>query len=700
MAVLETIRKKGGVIVSIVIGLALMAFILGDFLPGGRRGGGARNYDIAGIDGRKLSLQEYEQKIEEVTNFYKQNTGQSNVDERTMDMIREQAWQVMTSEVIMNREYELTGMTVSSDEFFDLIQGANPNPRIRQYFSDPQTGEFNRSALINFLKNKNSDVNASREWAVLEKELLNERYAQKFSGIVSKGLYAPTFMVENENSEVNRKVDFDYIVKSYSTVPDSAVTVTNADIKKYYAENKKTWEQTASRDIEYVVFNLVPSVEDRKDADDWMEKIKPEFEKAENPFQFVSLNSNIPSDNRFLTREQLPVQVAELYDAALGAMTGPYQEGEALKLVRLANIENRPDSIKVRQIVIMPKQQTQQAVQDAITLTDSIKTAIEGGANFTALALKYSADPSVAATNGDIGWIQEADMQAGSMALSLFDLKKGGVMKMESPQGLFVAQVTERGKEVKKVQIATLQHNIIPSSKTEQIIYSQASKFAIENRTEAKFDEVVISQGLNKRVATYLGENDRQIPGLSSGRAIVRWTYEAKRGDVSDVFSLDEAYVVAVLKTIRKKGVAPLEQVASEIKLTLLRQKKAEVIAATLSDAAKKAQSFSDLALNLGLPVESASAITFSSFSIPNAGIEPKLIATAASMSEGNISQPVEGANGVYLLTVKQIIDPEEGAIDQAKERLLATYGNRSMSESMQALRKAANVEDMRSKFY
>ncbi|MDR2038187.1 MAG: SurA N-terminal domain-containing protein [Bacteroidales bacterium] len=696
MAVLETIRNKGGVIVSVVIGAALVAFILGDFIPRN----GSRNSDVAEVGKKKLTYQDYEQRIAEMTNRYQQSTGQSSLDERMMDMVREQAWQFMISGVVAEQEYEKIGLTVSPEELFDLVQGANPDPMIRQIpdFTDPQTGAFSRSRLMEFLKNKNLYPDAARQWVILEKELMNNRYAQKYDNLVSRGIYAPGFMVNNENLEVNKKVDFDFMVKQYSSVPDSAVKVNNTDLKKYYDENKGQWQQDASRDIEYVVFNIVPSDEDRAAADQWIEKIKPDFEKAENPQQFVNLNSHVPFDSKFYTQEQLPVQVTSIFNADMEEVIGPYQEGEALKLARLAKIENRPDSVKVRQIVIMPKQQTQEAAMEAVNLADSIKNAIEGGANFTTLALKYSSDPSVSATNGDIGWIHEIDVQAGSMADQLFSMKKGEVTKMESPQGLFIAQVTERGKEVKKVQVAILQYNILPSPRTEQLLYAQASKFAIENRTEAKFDEA--SQQLSKRVATYLGENDRQIPGLSSGRQIIRWAYEAKKGTVSDVFTLDDAYVVAVLKNIRKEGIAPFEQVVAEITVTVQKQKKAQQISATLSDAAKNAQSFSEMALGLGIPVESASEITFSSFSVPSAGIEPKLIAAATTLPEGNISQPVEGANGVYLVTVKQITEPEEGMVGEAKNRLLSTYRNRSASESLQALRKAANIKDMRSKFY
>ncbi len=698
MAVLEDIRKKGGIIVSVVIGIALLAFIIGDFLPGR----GSRNFDIAKIGGKTLELQDYENKINEMSNMYKQNTRQNNIDEQTMDMLREQAWQMLISETVMNQEYEHVGLTVSPEELFDMIQGPNPNARVREYFTNPQTGEFDRSMLINFLKNKNSDANAAAEWSMLEKSLLQERYIQKFNGLLAKGMFVPDFMAENENLEINRKVDFDYIVKRYNTVADSAVKVTNGDLKKYYEAHKKQWEQNTSRDIEYIVFNIVPSDDDRAAANAWIEKIKPEFEKAEDPIQFVKLNSKVPSDSRFMTKEQLPVQAAELFDAEIGATAGPYQEGEALRLVRSVKSENRPDSVKVRQIALMPKQQTQQAVDAVKTVADSIKKAIEGGADFSALALKYSADPSVSTTKGDIGWVRESEMQVNTMSETLFGMKKNevAVMPIDNSPGVFIVQVTEKGKEVKKIQIATLQYDILPSSRTEQILYSQASKFAIENRTAKLFDETAASQSLNKRVASYLGENDRQIPGLSSARQIVRWAYEAKIGAVSDVFTLENSYVVAILKNIRKKGIAPFEQVASEIDITVRREKKAEQIAASLSESIKNAQSFSDMAVSLNLPVETASGIAFSAFSVPGVGVEPELIAAATVTPEGKISQPVDGITGVYVLTVKQITEPEAGAVEQAKERLSTTYANRSMSESMQALRKAADVNDMRSKFY
>jgi len=697
MAVLEDIRKKGGIIITVVIGLALFAFVLGDFIPGGGR---TRNFDVLKVGGQTLSVHAYEAKIEDVTNRFRQQFGQSNFDDRMRDMIHEEAWRVLIGETIMQQQYEKTGLTVSPEELMEMITGLNPDPRIRQYFTDPQTGEFNRSALMFFLREERvRNPAAAAEWNMLEKFILDDRHMQKYNTLVGKGIFVPDFLAENENQENNRNVDFDFIVQRYTSIHDSLITVSNDELKAYYKKNRQQWEQTATRDIEYVVFNIAPSDEDRAAAQTWIDNIKPDFEAADDAIQFARLNSRASIDTRFQTREQLPIQVADLFDEEVGAVVGPYQEGEALKLVRLARVENRPDSVKVRQIVILPNEQTQASYREAVVLADSIKTAVEKGANFVSLAVKYSADPDVAFNNGDLGWMQESDIPAGSMD-NLFELKRGELTTMESGQAVFVLQVTERGREARKVQIATLQYNIVPSTRTEQIIYAQASKFAIENRTEKQFDETAAAQNLFKRPATFLGENDRQIPGLTAARQIIRWAHEAKLGQVSDVITVDDAYVVAIVKNIRKKGFAPINDVVSEMDFAIRREKKAALISEQLSEAIRNAQSFSDLALNLNLPVESATNVTFSAFSIPSAGIEPQLIAAATSIDEGNISQPVEGINGVFVFTVTQVAEPEETGVEQARERLGITFTNRSMSESMQALREAANIVDMRSKFY
>jgi len=692
MTVLGFIRKRGEIIV-IVIGVALFAFVIGDFIPGV----GTRNFDIAKVAGETLSWQQFEMKIEEVSNMYQQQFGQ--LDDPMRDMVHDQAWHLLINETIMQQSFEKIGLKVSPEELWDVITGFNPPAIIRREFSNPETGEFDRSWLMNFLRFKDTDPNSAAIWNILEKRILDDQILQKYNTLVGRGVFVPDFLAENENSEINRQFSFDFIVQSYFSVHDSLINVSNNDLRDFYRRNQNRWEQTASRDIEFVVFNVVPSAEDHAAAQAWIERVKPEFEEAENPFQFIRLNTRTPADTRFLTREQIPLQATDLFDEPVGSMVGPYQEGESWKLIRLVKSENRPDSVRVRQIVILPGEQTQSSYAEAIARADSIKTAIERGADFTRLAAQYSADPAVAINNGDIGWIHEMSVQ-GSMMESLFDMSRGDISAFDTGQTIFVIQVTERGREVKKVQLATLQHDILPSTRTDQIIYSQASKFAIENRTERQFDETAAAQNLFKRQVGNIGENDRQLPGLTSARPVVRWAFGAKQGAVSDVFTLDNMYVVAVLKNIRKKGVAPINDIASEINYDLRREKKGEIIASQFSEAVRNAQTFSELAFNMNLPVESASAITFSSFSVPGAGIEPQLIGAVAGTDEGVISNPVAGMNGVFLFIVTQIDEPNEVGFEFARERLKVTLYNRSTSEPMQALRNSLNIEDMRSKFY
>jgi peptidyl-prolyl cis-trans isomerase D len=693
MTVLGLIRKRGAIIV-VVVGLALFAFVVGDFVPGM---GGSRSLDVAKIGGKTVSLPEFSEKVEEMTRRYQQQFG--HLDNQLTDMAHDQAWNTLVNETLMQQAYERLGLKVSSEELWDVITGFNPPAIIRQSFSDQQTGAFNRAGLIEFLRFKDSDPQAAAEWAMVERFVLEDILIQKYNAIVGRGLFVPDFVAQNENLENGKQVDFDFIVQSHFSINDSLINVSSKDIKDFYNKHKSRWEQQASRDIEFVVFNITPSIDDHIAAQQWIERILPAFEEAEDPFQFIHLNTIATADRRFMTAEELPLQLVELFEQPIGSMVGPYQDGESWKISRLVKSEARPDSIRMRQIVIEPSERTQIAYLMANTLADSIKTALDGGADFSTLALKYSADPNVMTNSGDIGWVHESRLQ-GTVMEPAFELARNEVLLAQAGQHIFVAQVTERGVGEKKVQIATLQHDIRASDRTIQMIFSQASKFAMENRSERQFDETAAAQNLVKRVASNIGENDRNLPALPSARSVIRWAFEAKRGEVSDVFSIDDMYVVAILKNARKKGNASLKDVTEQISFEVRLEKKAEIIAAQLSEAAKNAQTFSELAFSLNLPVQSAPAVTFASFSVPGAGIEPQLIGASFASAEGTISKPVNGVNGVYLFNVTQINEPDDIAIEMARERLRMTLNNRSASEPLQAIRNATKIEDMRSKFY
>ncbi|NJK95081.1 MAG: peptidylprolyl isomerase [Bacteroidales bacterium] len=529
-----------------------------------------------------------------------------------------------------------------------------------------------------------------------------DRGYTKYTNLIRKGLYVPKFLAKNDFIETNEKVDLGFIVKRYSEISDSAVKITTGDLKEYYNSHKYLFEQTPSRDIEYVTFDIKPSKEDYKAASDYINKMKDEFSTVEDPKQYVNSNSDISFDNKNYTASQLSDSVSKfMFSASEGAVYGPYFENETYKLARLVKVSNIPDSVKARHILVVPNENSQAAVTQAKTRADSIKNALDKGANFEELALKFSADKGSAVMGGDLGWFGEGRM-VPAFNDAAFSMKKGEYRLVESEYGYHIIQVTDRGPESKKVQVAFLARTVSASNATNQAIYSSASKFASQNRTQEQFNKTInASNGsLVKKLASSITLNDKFIAGLEQPRELVRWAYNASKGEVSEVISLQNAFVVAVVAEIRKDKYATLEQVRPEVELAVRKQKKAELLAGQISKQMEGVKDIQDLGNKLNTNVETASAISFSSFSIGSAGIEPKLIATAVSIKPNELSKPIEGNNGVYVAYVTAKIPAEGTDYSQSKMKLNYTIQSRSGYETLETIKKLSNIEDKRGNFY
>ena len=294
MSTLQTLRDKAGVLVAIIIGLALLAFVLSDFIGKGTGGRSKKYFEIAEIAGKSITYQDFEKKINKLTEIYKLS-GNGIIDESTSETIREQSWQQLIRENILDNEYKELGLGVCNEELFDLIQGDNPHLFIRQMFTDPQTGRMNKPALINFLKNMDNDPTQKAYWLFMEDEILNDRYSTKYTNLIRKGLYPTHNQAAIEFNESNKKVDFNYFVERFNTISDSAVTVNSKDLEKYYKEHKDDYKQSPARTIEYVIFSVEPSEADISESEKWINGIKSEFEEAEDVKEFV----NLTADTRF-----------------------------------------------------------------------------------------------------------------------------------------------------------------------------------------------------------------------------------------------------------------------------------------------------------------------------------------------------------------------------------------------------------------
>ncbi len=703
MATLETIRNRAGILIAIVIGLALLAFILGDLLGGGNTMFMSRQMEIGKIAGTSVSVNEYQQKIEELAEIYKLNSGQRTLDAATMEDLQDQTWNLMVQQTILNKQLEKLGLAVTPEEVFEMVQGENPHPTIRQMFTNPETGEFNKAYVLQFLKAMSQgQVGEQREfWLYLEKEIIRERKLTKYNNLIKKGMYATSLEAKNEFVNTNKKYSLGYVMRRFTEIPDSLVTVTDKDLKKYYGEHKNNYEQEASVDLEYVAFEVLPSEEDYTLAQEWINDIQDEFATARDDQQFVNLNSDVPFDNKNYKKGELPETIDEfMFTAEVGDIYGPYLENDAYKLSKLSEINFIPDSVRARHILIAPEQQDPDAMQRAVNRADSLRELISEGAGFAELARQYSDDGS-AGEGGDLGWFTEGEMVQPFNDF-VFNGDKGDIEVVETRFGAHVIEIIDQSAEVKKVKVATIVHNVEPSDETYQEIYSLAGEFAVNTNTAKEFDEAVDAMGVVKKYAYNLRENDRQITGLESPRELIRWAFTtAEEGDISDIYEFDNKFVIAKVAAVREEGYAPLESIRDEVRLNVIKEKKADIIAEEMNNVLANANTIDDVGQELAIPVEYVENVTFASTSISGIGAEPKILGFAEEIEINTPSSPIKGNNGVYIIQVSGVTEvevPENLSAD--KRRLASRYSMRANYEAFEALREASNVIDKRSRFY
>eukprot|EP01029_Cantina_marsupialis_P008783 TRINITY_DN2064_c0_g2_i2.p1 TRINITY_DN2064_c0_g2~~TRINITY_DN2064_c0_g2_i2.p1 ORF type:complete len:708 (-),score=154.54 TRINITY_DN2064_c0_g2_i2:25196-27319(-) len=707
MATLQKIRNRG-VFIGIIIGGALFAFIAGDALKsGGSLLTNSRN-EMAEIAGESVNIRDFQKRFNHNLEVTKLMSGQSSIPSEQIERLREQEWQQMVQEMVMNREYDELGITVSSDELFDMIQGRNIDPTIRQLFQG-QDGSFNKDLVVARLKQLIAAPDGTPEktyWLNIEKMMTTQRTMAKYNSLIQKGLYMPNALVKDLTKMGSKKVDFNYVVKSYNTIADSTITVSDSEIKAYYSEHKDLFKQSESRRIDYVPFLVEPSTDDYKATEKDIADMKADFASETNNVQFVELNADTDFNPYYFKKDELTN--AELntfaFEAKKGDIFGPYFENEAYKLAKVNEIKMLADSVKARHILIRPVNGDFKAAE---AKADSLKALLQKGARFDDMAKTNSDDQGSAVNGGDLGWFTQGRMvQAFNDAA--FDSKKNEIKVVMTQFGAHVLQVTNMSKAVKKVQLAVIDRKVEASNKTIQTAYAQARTFAGNNLERDAFFKAISDQNLQRRTAN-LKRDTKNIPGLENSRELVRAAYQTEdmetvllNNDKSAVFEFGDKFVVAVLSDIKEEGYSSVNDVAGTIKREIRKDKKAEKMIAELAKSSQGAQSLLSVAQKENLEVKTATGISFQSFQVPGAGIEPNVISTAAMLEKGKISSPVKGNQGVYVMLITSETKDEvtEETVEAFKTRLEQNYQYRTNYQAYQALKENANVVDKRYKFY
>lgn len=707
MATLQKIRNRG-VLIGIIIGGALFAFIAGDALKsGGSLLTNSRN-EMAEIAGESINYFDFEKRFKQSLEVNKMMSGQSSVPSEQVERLREQVWQQMVQEFVMTPEYEELGITISSDELFDMVQGRNIDPTVRQLFQN-ENGLIDKDQVRATLKQLTSapDGTPQKEyWLNIEEVISTQRTLAKYNSLIQKGLYMPSALIKDIANKGSKKVDFNFVVKNYNLIADSTVTVTDAEINEYYNNHTDLFKQSESRKIEFIPFEVEPSTEDYKATEKWITDLKEDFTTEANNLQFVELNGDSDFNAFYFKKDELTnLEVGEFaFSAKKDDVYGPYFENEMYKLAKVNEIKMMSDSVKARHILIRPTNNDFAAAQ---AKADSLKAIIESGVRFADVAKDNSDDSGSAVNGGDLGWFTQGRM-VQPFNDAAFNSKRNEVKVILTQFGAHVIQVTNMSNAVKKVQLAILDRKVEASQATTQAAYARARTFAGNNMAKADFLKNSAAENLSRRTAL-LKRDTKLVPGLENSRELVRSAYKTEDSetlllnhDGSAVFEFGNKFVVAVLSVIKEEGMSTVQENLATIKREVRRDKKAEMIIAEMKKNSVGAQSLLSVAQKENLEVKTATGISFQSFQIPGAGIEPNVISTAAMVEKGKLSSPVKGNQGVYMLLVTNETTDEvtETTVDAFKTRLEQGYQYRTNYQAFQALRENADVVDKRYKFY
>lgn len=690
MAVIGKIREKSALLM-IIIGVAMLAFILGDLFQSGQSFFGGDN-SVGEIGGDNISAIDFNNQYEiAISRWEMQN--KSAATEEIRESLLEQVWNDIVREKVVVSQINELGIAVSPQELFDMIQGNDPHPQVKQAFSNPQTGEFNPAQVLQFLKSlETMPVENKNQWLLFEDGIQKERVSSKYFNLIKKGFYAPTAFAKRTQQEQEEKRSISFVAKRYNLVADSTISVTEEEKLAYYKEHKNEYKQDASRTIEYVKFDVTPSTVDIEETKKWITDAAVEFKSSTNDSAYVMFNSDVPFDANFYSKNNMPyVADSNFFSSEVGTTVGPFEEGNALVVAKLTGVKMVPDSVKARHILL---KSTEPGDSTAYFKLDSIKNVIQKGGKFDEIAKTTSEDVGSAIEGGDLGWFKEGQM-VPEFNDACFNGKKGDLTIVKTQFGFHLIEITAQGDKVKKVQVGKIYRNIEPSNATFDEIFAKASTFYSTNNSSESFTKATESGEVFKLVAD-VKASDKTIAGLDSPRELIRWAFKGEKGEISAPFQFGQSFVVAHLAEIREEGIAPIEQVEIQVELGAKKKKKAEMFINEM----KGFTNLQELASKIGGTVETANDVAFANYSVPVMGQEPRIIGMIPTLKKGQMSIPLEGQTGVFVVLVNEVTSaPAVTDYSSYKIQLEQMYGNNA-NRAYEALQNKFGVTDERYKFY
>lgn len=694
MAALGKIRKRGLILISI-IGLGLFAFIAEEGFRSCEASRNDRRQQIGEVLGEKVSVQDFQKLIDEYSEVIKMQQGVNNLNEMQLNQVKDMVWQTYIQTKVVENEANKLGLTVTDAELQNILnEGTNPM-LMQTPFVNQQTGRFDANSLKKFLADYKTQQTANPQlaeqyqalykyWTFIEKTLRQQLLAQKYQSLLASCILSNPVEAKMAYKEANEESQIELATFPYSSIEDSKVKISDADLKAKYEEVKGRFKQyVESRDIKYVTVQVAPSANDRAALQKSFTKYTADLAAAADPANAVRKSTSLVNYLGLpVAKTAYASDIADRLDSmAVGQTFGPFesQMDNTLNVIKLVSKQLLPDSVQYRQIQVMGA-----TADEAQKRADSIYTALNGGADFELLAKKYG-------QTGEKTWLTTAQyQQAPSMDAdtktyinTLNNLGVSETRNMKLGQGNVIIQVVDRRAMINKYTAAVIKKTIDFSKETYSAAYNKFSSFVSANQTPDKIAKNAKGSGYTVQEAKDITTSTHTLVGINDTRDALKWLFEAKEGEISPMYECgnNDQLLLVVLDKIHPKGYRSYDdpQVKEMLKAEVMRDKKAEQLMAKAKDvksvSAAKAK---------GATVAPVNQVTFSApvFVMSTGASEPALSGAVAATAKGQFSaKPVKGNAGVYVFQVTNRTNrpgkfEAKAEEDKARQKALQFAGN------------------------
>ncbi len=699
MPVMNRLRESMPVILIFLIVAFVLLIVLEwgmDYLGWRTRG----SEYVGKINTRTVAYQEFSELVRQAADNQK---AQSNVeqDEGQMVQIRDQVWNSLVTQTLVEEQIHRLGILVTDEEIVDWVRGANPPEFLRKQFTD-STGVFNRAAYESALQNpKNRDI-----WITIEKSLRQQRAQEKLQSVLLASVRPTESEIFQQFVDQNVKLDVEYVLfDPNKLIKDEEVQITDADVKKYYHEHSEDFKVDATRKLKYVFFRDEPSRQDSEavlaDLHDVLRRTKQGMDFLQAAGQYGAVKA---SDAFFKRGELSAAKEEAVFNAKVGDVLGPLRDADGFHLIKVLEEHEGKEEFR-RASHILTKIEGNDSV-GALKQAREVVAAAKRGQNFGELATTYSKDQGSASRGGELGWFGKGRM-VKPFEEAAFKAAVGQIVGPVKTQfGYHIIKVT--GKSKKEIRIADLGIPVTTSTQTRNALSQKAEDFAYL-ANESGFAETAGQLGFNV-AETPPFSRGATIPGFGFNETLSKFAFNGKVGDMSEVITVQFGYGVFMISEVNVVGVKALDEVKQFIQPRVLREKKMERLK-LLAQEIRSALQPSD-SLGQGVRVSSRQAelhvqrtgpFSISGF-VPGLGRDLGFIGSASALSVGEISKPVEGSRGYFILKLLSK-SPVDSTAYQAQKttmqvQLTQEKRNRFLAEWLDLLKKNADIEDNRDMFF